>query len=99
MRVTPALRNLFHEMHGGPASAPHTPTVDELRGCLEPIQTMENAFLSVRLDEHWAHPDNKGWVALFTMWARSPTFRAVWHRYQDVFGIRFGYFCQQRLGL
>ncbi len=33
------------------------------------------------------------------MWARSQVFRDVWRQYQGVFGIRFGYFCRQRLGL
>jgi len=33
------------------------------------------------------------------MWAKSPTFRAAWERSSRTFGIRFGHFCHQRLGL
>ena len=53
--------------------------------CLELIQLLENTYLQLRLDEHWTHPDNSGWVELFTLWARSQTFRDVWRNYQDVF--------------
>jgi hypothetical protein len=67
--------------------------------CLQLIQQMENAFLDLRLDEFWDHPDNRGWVVLFTMWAQSPTFRDAWRQYRNVFGVRFGLFCNQRLGM
>jgi hypothetical protein len=100
MRVDPELLPLFRELHAIETDPePHEPTEAELCICLELIQMIENAFLSLRLDEHWRHPDNQGWVVLFTMWAQSPTFREAWRQYRDVFGIRFGYFCQQRLGL
>ena len=60
---------------------------------------MENVFFELRLDEFWEHPDNRGWTTLFGMWAKSPTFCAAWERSCNTFGIRFGYFCHQRLGL
>jgi hypothetical protein len=60
---------------------------------------MENVFLDLRLDDFWTHPDNRGWVMLFTMWAKSPKFRAVWKQKKHIFGIRFEYFCGQRLGM
>jgi len=53
----------------------------------------------LRLDEFWTHPDNRGWMTLFSMWAKSPTFRAAWQRLSRTFGIRFGHFCHQRFGL
>ncbi|HUR32914.1 MAG TPA: hypothetical protein VM032_03910, partial [Vicinamibacterales bacterium] len=101
MRATPGLIALFRELHGvaTPDTPPQRALDDERVVCLELIQLMENAFLELRLDEHWDHPDNRGWVDLFTMWARSPTFRAHWRQYQGVYGIRFGYFCGQRLGM
>jgi hypothetical protein len=77
----------------------HVPNNDELCVCLELLQLMENSFIVLRLDEFWTHPDNRGWAILFIRWARSPTLRAAWKRYRHTFGIRFEYFCQQRLGL
>jgi len=71
----------------------------ELIVCLELIQLIENTYFELRLEEQWTHPDNRGWVELFTMWARSQVFRNAWTRYRSVFGIRFAYFCRQRLGL
>lgn len=101
MRANAGLTELFRELHGlRPSAQPLLRSDDqELVICLELIQLMENAFLELRLDEHWEHPDNSGWVELFTMWARSARFRYAWRRYQDVFGIRFGYFCKDRLGM
>jgi len=100
MRAEPALLPLFRELHGLEITpTAHEPTEQELCVCLELIQLMENAYLELRLDDFWRHPDNQGWVVLLTMWAQSPTFREAWRQYRDVFGIRFGYFCRQRLGL
>jgi len=94
----PSLLNLFRELHALDPVA-HDPTDEELCVCLELIQQMENAFLDLRLDEFWGHPDNRGWVVLFTMWAQSPVFRHAWQKYRDVFGVRFVHFCQDRLGM
>jgi hypothetical protein len=66
---------------------------------LELIQLMENAFLDLRLDDFWDHPDNRGWVLLLSGWARSPRFQTIWRETRTIFGIRFGYFCESRLGL
>jgi len=66
---------------------------------LELIQLMENAFLDLRLDDFWEHPDNRGWAILFMRWARSPRLREIWAKTRRTFGIRFEYFCAARLGL
>lgn len=66
---------------------------------LELIQLMENAFMDLRLDDYWDHPDNRGWAILFMRWARSPRLRAIWTETRRTFGIRFEYFCAARLGL
>jgi len=101
LRTNEELLPLMRELHDiqTPAPKDHTPTDREYGVCLELIQLMENAFLDLRLDEFWTHPDNRGWVKLFTMWAQSPTFRAAYDKYKDVFGKRFVYFCGHRLGL
>ncbi len=102
MSANPGLGHLFRELHALPPHPMQTTMRnldDERIVCLELLQLVENTYLQLRLDEHWTHPDNRGWVELFTMWARSQAFRDVWRQYQGVFGIRFGYFCRQRLGL
>jgi len=100
LRTDDKLADLLRELHDlEPPAGEQTPNERELAFCLELIQLMENAFVELHLDEFWSHPDNRGWVTLFTMWARSPRFRAAYHKYKDVFGIRFVYFCAHRLGL
>jgi hypothetical protein len=100
-RTSPVLVPLLQELVADhPASAlPATLDPDELCACVELLQLMENVFLDLRLDDFWTHPDNRGWVMLFTMWAKSPKFRAVWKQKKHIFGIRFEYFCGQRLGM
>ena len=71
----------------------------ELSACMELRQLMENVFLDMRLEEYWDHPDNRGWAILFSMWAKSAKFREAWGRSKKTYGIRFEYFCHDRLGL
>lgn len=75
------------------------PTPAELCACLELTQLMENVFIDLRLDAFWNHPDNRDWAMLFSGWARSPIFRAAWKDIHRTYGIRFEYFCEERLGL
>jgi hypothetical protein len=79
--------------------APVAVTDEELCIGLELIQLMEDAFLDLRLDDFWDHPDNRGWAILFMRWSRSPRFRTIWEKTRRTFGIRFEYFCHARLGL
>jgi hypothetical protein len=99
-RKSPGLNTLRVELmgQGGNAGAP-APTPEQVCACLELVQLMENVFLDLRLDDFWEHPDNRGWAMLFMGWARSPVFRSVWNRSRRTFGIRFEYFCEERLGL
>lgn len=93
----PLLQELMADRPG--QLRPGTPSREELCACLELVQLMENVFLDLRLDDFWEHPDNRGWALLFTRWAKSPTFQAVWQQIRHTYGIRFEYFCEQRLGL
>ena len=96
----PKLHALFRElMLGTPADGQVTVTNEERSACLELLQLMENAYLALRLDEFWTHPDNRGWVVLFSKWARSRKFRVVWDDSHTIYGMRFAYFCHERLGL
>jgi len=98
-RKSAQLHPFLAELMGGAPGAVRTPSAEELSVGLELIQLMEDAFLDLRLDDFWEHPDNRGWAMLFTEWARSPLFREVWVGTRRTFGIRFEYFCEQRLGL
>ena len=41
----------------------------ELHAILQMLQVMENAWLSLNLDVHYAHPLNRGWMDIFHRWA------------------------------
>jgi hypothetical protein len=109
-RETPELHPFFEQLMQpaiGPTGERPRPAIRPLRNAreeekilgLELIQLMENVFLDLRLDDFWAHPDNRGWAILFMRWARSPRLREIWQETRRTFGIRFEYFCQARLGL
>ena len=86
--------------HGEPAQpTPAVPTEEQLVMCMELFQLMENVYVALRLADFWEHPDNRGWVVLFTMWAKSGTFRMAWTHTRDTFSIGFVYFCERRLGM
>jgi hypothetical protein len=97
-RTDSELTDLLRELTDG-KPGPNPLTQRELCTCLEMIQLMENVYLDLQLDDYWDHPDNRGWVVAFSQWARSRKFRETWERHHRVFGIRFEYFCNQRLGL
>jgi len=99
-RSSPTLHPLWKELTADvPSMGTRPPSPEELAACLSLFQLMENAFLALRLDDFWTHPDNRGWGVLFGMWAKSPCFRAAWQRSRFVFGSRFVHFCARRLGL
>jgi hypothetical protein len=99
-RQDPGLRPFFEELLTNTVT-PQNPAMrqQEMIVGMELIQVMENAFLDLRLDDFWEHPDNRGWAILFMRWARSPRFRSIWAEMRRTFGIRFEYFCAARLGL
>jgi hypothetical protein len=101
LRKSPGLDNLLKELVADTPNSPAAGAPDEKEktACLELIQLMEDVFLDLRLDEFWEHPDNRGWAMLFTTWAKSPKLRATWTKTRSSFGIRFEYFCGERLGL
>jgi hypothetical protein len=100
-RASAELRLLLQELVADRPGARRqdAPTPEEQCACMELAQLMENVFLDLRLDDFWEHPDNRGWAMLFTMWAKSATFQAAWNQIRRTFGIRFEYFCEERLGL
>jgi len=97
----PQLSGLADELfRNAPTPTPPLPLpADEFTACVELIQQMENAYLALRLDDHWDHPDNRGWQMRFLAWAKSGRFRAVWSRVKTTHGLQFRHFCDNKLGL
>jgi hypothetical protein len=98
-RDCPPLHKFLSELMESKPTGRMTASAEELTIGVEMLQLMEDVFLDIRLDDYWEHPDNRGWAALFIQWSKSPLFRAIWAQTKRGFGIRFEYFCRQRLGL
>jgi hypothetical protein len=100
MRAAPALRTLDAGMLGRqwPAQASETDRL-QFYTCAEMIQLMENVYLDLHLEDTWEHADNRGWQALFKVWAASPIVKDAWVETGGLFGTRFQYFCQRNLQL
>ncbi|MGE3509517.1 MAG: patatin-like phospholipase family protein [Vicinamibacterales bacterium] len=80
---------------------PHT--AEERRAgfyiCSEMLQLMEDVYLEFKLDEHYDHIDNRGWMNLFQHWAWSGMLGATFAITGSNFDPRFQRFCLRRLGL
>jgi len=98
-RQSTGLSELMNQLMGDRSATRCHATNEDVCACLELLQLTENVFLDLRLDDFWEHPDNRGWAMLFMGWARSSIFQAVWKQTRRTFGIRFEYFCEERLGL
>ena len=97
---TPGLQSLDEELVGGawPKDQPET-FRSAFYLCSEMIQLMENVYLDLDLEATWDHPDNRGWHAMFTIWAKSPLIRRTWLMTSNIYGVRFRYFCARHLDL
>ena len=84
---------------GASAEAMPPDAREEFYLCCEMIQLMENAYLDLSLDDTWDHADNRGWQVMFKMWAACKPIRQTWESTSTIFGVRFQYFCNRRLGL
>src|SRR5262249_46192941 len=66
-------------------------------GCLLRIaRVMEDVILNCRLDTHWQHPLNVGWVNAFARWATAPTFRAWWPFIRPLYTPSLATFLEER---
>jgi hypothetical protein len=73
----------FEQCYGNPEQprpldAP--PSLALPRIVLQQARLMENVFVVLELGRHANAPDNRGWIQLFRMWARSPKFRDQFDR-------------------
>lgn len=67
--------------------------------CSQMLQLMEDVYIEFRLDEHYDHIDNRGWMNLFQHWAWSGMLSATWGMTGSMYDPRFQRFCRRRLGL
>ena len=61
------------------------------------LQVMENAWLSLKLDVHYAHPLNRGWMDVFHRWTSAPTVREHWPLLRAEMGRDFVSFCEKQM--
>ncbi len=67
--------------------------------CNQMMQLMENVYLDLNLENHYKHPDNRGWMNLFIHWSWSSMFRITWAISACTFGAKFQKFCEKHLNL
>ena len=105
MRANPGLGHLFRELHGlGPVrrKSPHCGSKDDERVvCLEPLELLERHLPAAAARRALARTRTTaaGWTLFTDVGAQPGCSARCGASYQHVFGIRFGYFCRQRLGL
>src|SRR5207253_438912 len=58
-----------------------------------------NAWLSLNLEEHYAHPLNRGWLDVFHRWTNARTVRKLWPILRSEFSRSFAAFCERELGM
>lgn len=67
--------------------------------CNQMLQLMEDVYIEFRLDDHYGHIDNRGWMNLFQHWAWSGMLSATWAVTAATYDPRFQRFCAERLDL
>jgi hypothetical protein len=112
MRKDPRLWRLTLDLYpeldpNSAAEAPSSETIAEraarraaeLHILAQMLQVMENAYLSLNLEAHYAHPMNRGWMDVFHRWTSSETFRSHWLHLRSEFARDFVCFCERQMRL
>jgi hypothetical protein len=71
----------------------------ELHVITQMLQVMENAWLSLNLDVHYAHPLNRVWMDVFHRWTSAATVRRHWPILRSEFARGFVSFCEKQMRL
>src|SRR5262249_16016646 len=69
----------------------------EVHLIVQMAQEMENAWLSLNLDAHYAHPLNRGWMDVFHRWSSARAVREHWPVLRAEFGRGFVSFCERQM--
>jgi len=79
------------------------PTAEErqqvLALLLQFTQLMEDVWLGCRLETHWSHPLNSGWMSYFHRWTSTPSFKMWWPIVRPLFSQGLRQFAKERFGL
>ncbi|MSV28030.1 MAG: hypothetical protein EXQ52_04695 [Bryobacterales bacterium] len=67
--------------------------------CNSLIQLMEGVYQDLHLEREFDHPENRGWMNLFSHWCWSGVFRATWAVSASTYGMRFQSFVRRHLNL
>lgn len=83
--------------------APAEPTAeDQVRAVyfvMLAIQLMEDAWLTCKLETHWAHPLNEGWMSYLHRWASTPSFHRWWPILKPIYSSGFRNFAKRQFKL
>jgi GNAT superfamily N-acetyltransferase len=66
---------------------------------LQFTQLMEDVWLGCRLETHWSHPLNSGWMSYFHRWTSTPSFRMWWPILRPLFSRGLRRFAKERFEL
>lgn len=67
--------------------------------CSSIIQLMDSVYVERGLEEHFDHPDNRGWMNLFRRFGNAGMLRVTWAVQNGMCGARFQSFCERHFGL
>jgi len=62
------------------------------------FQLMENVYIDLDLENNADHPNNAGWMAIFSRWTQMGSFHAAWRRCGWTYGRNFQSFCNRLSG-
>jgi hypothetical protein len=104
MRSDPQLRFLDDTLFDRPGQPdippdPARDTEKEFLFLTSLFQLMENVYLDLDLENNADHPDNAGWMAIFSKWTQTNTFRNAWDRCGWTYGRNFQVFCNRLFGI
>jgi hypothetical protein len=91
--------NMKKQFPGMSLTASQTEERSALYFCTSMIQLMENIYLDLNLEDNLNHPDNAGWVNVFTDWAKNPILRRAWILGRDAYGLTFRNWCVRNFDL
>lgn len=62
-------------------------------------QLMEDVWIGCRLETHWSHPLNSGWMSYFHRGTSTPSFKMWWPILRPLFSKGLRHFARERFGL
>ena len=92
-------RELYPELALPPFPLPGSPTSTTLYKISQMLHLMQESWNGNRLEKHYDHPTNRGWINAFRRWNNSESFRRYWSILRGDFTEDFIRFCEEKLNL